>query len=183
MKTRAIILIASLALFTNLVSAQKKVTTSATVAFDATTEKDRLPKAENKTVVAAVDLKTGAIQFEAAVKNFSFTNPTIQQHFNQKNWMDSDAFPAFTFNGTITNLSAINFTKDGSYTANVVGVLTVKGKEQKLTTPATVVVAGNTISAVSEFAIKLEDYGISGAPLESGKVSREPKVIVKADFN
>jgi polyisoprenoid-binding protein YceI len=183
MKTRSIILIAFLALFTNVVSAQKKVTTSASVAFDATTEKDRLPKAENKTVVAAVDTKTGSVQFEAAVKNFSFTNPTIQQHFNQKNWMDSDAFPAFTFKGNITNLSAINFLKDGTYTANVDGVLAIKGKEQKLTVPATVVVAGTTITATSEFGIKLEDFGISGAPIESGKVSKEPKVIVRADFN
>jgi polyisoprenoid-binding protein YceI len=183
MKTRSVILIAAFALVANFASAQKKVTTSASVSFDATTEKDRLPKAENKTVVAAVDTKTGSVQFEAAVKNFSFSNPTIQEHFNQKNWMDSDAFPAFTFKGNITNLSAINFLKDGTYTANVEGVLSVKGKEKALTVPATVVVSGTTISATSEFAIKLDDFGISGAPIESGKVSKEPKVLVRADFN
>ena len=168
---------------TNVIFAQKKVTTSATVAFDASTSLDRQPKAENKTVVAAVDTKTGSVQFEAAVKNFAFSNPMMQQHFNGKSWMDSDAFPAFTFKGNIVNLSKVNFSKDGTYTANVEGVLTVKGKDQKVSTPATVIVNGNTMSANSDFTIKLEDYGVAGGSIESGKVSNEPKITVKADFN
>ena len=60
---------ASIAIF-----AQKKTTTSATIAFDATTPIDALPKAENKTVVAALDTKAGTIQFEAAIKSFAFSN-------------------------------------------------------------------------------------------------------------
>ena len=50
------------------VFAQKKTTTSATVAFDATTPKDALPKAENKTVIGSVDFTTGDVAFEASVK-------------------------------------------------------------------------------------------------------------------
>ena len=82
--------------------AQKKTTTSATVAFDASTAIDNLPKAENKTVIAAMDPAKNTIQFEAAVKSFAFSNPRIQEHFNQKGWMNSDEFPKATFNGTIT---------------------------------------------------------------------------------
>ena len=41
--------------------AQKKTTTSATVSFDATTSLDALPKANNKTVIGAIDTKTGAV--------------------------------------------------------------------------------------------------------------------------
>ena len=40
--------------------AQKKTTSSATVSFDATTPKDALPKAENKTVIGSIDTQTGA---------------------------------------------------------------------------------------------------------------------------
>lgn len=76
--------------------AQKKTTTSAVVAFDASTTIDALPKAENKTVIAAVDTKTGTVAFEANVKNFAFSNPMIQNHFNSPKWFDSDAFPKFT---------------------------------------------------------------------------------------
>ena len=59
---------------TGYIFAQKKTTTSATVSFDATTEKDALPKAENKTVIGSIDTQTGDVAFEAAVKNFSFPN-------------------------------------------------------------------------------------------------------------
>ena len=68
---------------------KKKVTTSATINFDATTKLDALPKAENKTTVASLNTKTGEVAFEAIVKNFSFANPKIQEHFNGAQWMDS----------------------------------------------------------------------------------------------
>ena len=84
---------------------QKKTTTSATVAFDASTSIDALPKAENKTVTAAIDTKSGIVQFEATVKNFAFSNPSIQEHFNGAKWLNSNEFPKFNFKGTITDLS------------------------------------------------------------------------------
>ena len=162
--------------------AQKKTTTSAVVAFDATTALDALPKAENKTVVAAFDTKTGSLAFEANVKNFAFSNPTIQNHFNGEKWLDSDNHPTFTFKGKITNLSEIDFTKDGSYTATAEGVLKVKGEEQPLKVPANIVVKDGTISATSDFTIKLADFNITGGAIDGGKVAKEPKVSVKVDF-
>lgn len=162
--------------------AQKKTTTSATVNFDATTNIDNLPKAENKTVIAAIDPAKGTVQFEAAIKNFAFSNPRIQEHFNGSSWMNSDEHPKATFNGNITNLSAVSFTKDGTYTANVEGVLTIKGKEGKVVTPATIVVKGGIISATTDFSIKLADYGIEGSAIAAGKVSKEPKITVSAEL-
>lgn len=162
--------------------AQKKTTTSATIIFDATTSIDALPKAENKATIAAIDTKKGTVQFEAAVKNFSFTNPKIQEHFNGANWMNSDEFPKATFSGTIVNLPEINFAKDGSYTANINGDLTIRGKAQKVSTLATIVVEGKNISASADFSIKLADYEIDGPPVAAGKLSKEPKISVKADF-
>ena len=167
---------------TGSVFAQKKTTTSATVTFDATTAIDALPKAENKTVVASLDTKTGAVAFEAPVKSFAFTNPMIQDHFNGEKWMNSNEFPAFTFKGKIANLKDVKFDKDGTYTTKVDGALTVKGKEQKVSAPATFVVKGGKISSSSNFTINLADYGIAGAPIDGGKVAKEPKISVSADF-
>src|SRR5678816_798420 len=109
---------------TSSLFAQKKITTSATVSFDATTEKDALPKAENKTVIGSIDTKTGDVAFEAAVKNFSFSSPRMQEHFNGANWMNSDQFPKFTFAGKIEKPDKIKWTKDGTYTVKVYGDLT-----------------------------------------------------------
>jgi len=162
--------------------AQKKTTTSAVVGFDATTAIDDLPKATNKTVIAAIDPTTGSVQFEATIKNFAFTNPMIQDHFNGKNWMNSDEFPTAVFNGKITNLSKVDFKKDGKYDAQVEGTLSIRGKEAKVSTPATIIVKGGAITATTEFSIKLADYQIEGAPITAGKVAKEPKITVAADF-
>ncbi|MDB5202194.1 MAG: YceI family protein [Ferruginibacter sp.] len=162
--------------------AQKKTTTSATVSFDATTSLDALPKAENKTVIALVDTKKGDVAFEAAVKSFSFSNPKIQEHFNSKGWMNSDEFPQASFKGKIVNPSAVNFKKDGTYTADVAGDLTLHGVTKPVTTKATFVVTGKTFTAASSFVIKLEDYDVKGGAIGAGKVAKEPTISVSATF-
>jgi polyisoprenoid-binding protein YceI len=160
--------------------AQAKTTTSAIVGFDATTPIDALPKAENKTAVGMIDTKTGQVGFEAAVNNFAFSNPTIQEHFNEERWLNSAKFPLFTFQGKITDLSKVNFKKNGSYTVPVQGTMTIKDKTNALSTTATIVVKGGAISANAGFTIKLSDYGIDVGT--RGKISNEPKITVAADF-
>jgi polyisoprenoid-binding protein YceI len=177
------ILTLAVATISFIATAQKKTTTSATVAFDASTAIDDLPKAENKTVVAAIDPAKNTIQFEAAIKSFAFSNPKIQEHFNQKNWLNSDEFPKATFSGVIKDPKAVNFKKDGTYNVNVDGELTIKGKTQKVSTPATIIVSGKTLKTSASFNISLADYEISGAPITSGKVAKEPKITVSAELN
>jgi polyisoprenoid-binding protein YceI len=176
------ILILTLAITTGSLFAQKKTTTSAIIAFDATTAIDALSKAENKTAIAVIDTKTGSLAFEATVKNFAFGNPMIQEHFNGEKWLNSDAFPSFTFKGNIVDPASVNFAKDGSYKTDVEGTLTVKGKEQKVKVPATIEVKGGNLSTSANFSIVLADYGITGVPIDGGKVSKEPKITVSADF-
>lgn len=162
------------------VFAQAKKTTSATVAFDATTPTDALPKAENKTVIAEIDTKSGQIGFEAAVKNFSFTNPTIQEHFNSERWLNSTQYPAFTFMGKINDVSKYNFAKNGTYNVTVTGLLTVKDKSNTVTTPATIVVKDGVLVTNASFSIVLADYGVSVG--NSGKIAGEPKITVAAEL-
>jgi polyisoprenoid-binding protein YceI len=162
--------------------AQKKITTAGIIGFDATTSQDRLPKAENKTVIAAIDTKTGTVQFEASVKNFAFESPMMQGHFNSEKWMNSDKFPKFSFAGKIEDLSKVDFTKDGIYKVSVSGNLTIRDITKPITTPGTITVKGNVINASAAFSVKLSDYQITGMQVDAGKVSREPKVIVNADL-
>ena len=176
------ILFFALLAVTSSLFAQKKITTSATVKFDASTSVDNLPKAENKTVIASLNTTTGALAFEAAVKNFSFANPMMQDHFNGSSWMESDKHPTFTYKGNITDLAAIDFSKDGTYQVKTEGTLSVKGVEQKVSTPATIVVKGSSVLASADFSIKLADYGISGVPIDGGKVAKEPKISVSAEL-
>ncbi len=178
---KTILFLAFIAL-TGSLFAQKKTTTSATVSFDATTPKDDLPKADNNTVIGSIDTKTGDVAFEAAVKNFSFSSPKMQEHFNGANWMNSDQFPKFTFTGKIEKPGKIKWTKDGTYVVKVNGDLTIKGVTKKISLQGTFISTGGKIKTTTSFTVKLSDYNISGQPVEAGKVSREPKISVSADF-
>ena len=162
--------------------AQKKTTTSATISFDATTSLDNLPKASNKTGIGAIDTQTGAVAFEASVKNFTFANPTMQGHFNGEKWLDSDAHPNFTFKGNIVNPSAVDFTKDGTYNTEVDGVLSIKGKEKNIKIPGTITVNGGNLLISANFSIAVADYNINGVPIDAGKVSKNPKITVSAEL-
>jgi polyisoprenoid-binding protein YceI len=180
MKKTMVIL--TLIAFTIPAMAQQFTTTSAVVSFDATTPKDALPKAENKAVIGSLDKSTGALLFEAAVNNFSFPNEGIQKHFNGEKWMNSSAFPKFSFSGKIDVLNKVNFTKDGNYTITISGNLTVKGISKPITAPATISITNGVVKASSSFPIVLAAYGISGGPIDGGKVSPEPMISVSAQF-
>jgi polyisoprenoid-binding protein YceI len=172
-------LIIALGLIASATFAQKKTTTSATVSFDATTPADAMPKADNKTVVAAIDTKAGTVAFEAVMKSFAFGNPMMQEHFNSAKWLDSEKFPKATFKGTITNLADVNFAADGTYKANVEGDLTLHGITKPVKTTADITVAGATVSAKSDFIVSLADYSLSDA---GGKLAKEPKISVVAEL-
>jgi polyisoprenoid-binding protein YceI len=176
------ILFLALIALTGSLFAQKKTTTSATVSFDATTPKDGLPKADNNSVIGSIDTKTGDVAFEAAVKNFSFSSPKMQEHFNGANWMNSDQFPKFTFSGKIEKASKIKWTKNGSYTVKVNGDMTIKGITKKISIPVKFTVSGGKAKVMTNFIITLSDYAITGQPIEAGKVSKEPKITVSAEF-
>ena len=176
---KKVTLILALTVVTGALFAQKKTTSSGIITFDATTPKDDMPKAENKTAIAAIDTKTGSVAFEAIVKSFSFGNGMMQEHFNSPKWLDSEQFPKSTFKGKITNLNEVAFDKDGTYKANVEGHLTMHGITKPASAKATIVVKGGAINATSEFTIKLADYSLSNA---GGKLADEPKITVAADF-
>ena len=162
------------------VFAQAKKTTSATVSFDASTPADPVAKAENKTVIAAVDPKTGTVAFEASVKNFSFENKKVEEHFNAERWLNSEKFPKFSFKGKIDDLSKVNFKKDGTYTVSVTGDLTIKETTKQIKTPATITIKGGKITAAANFDVNLPSFGVMA---DGKKIATDAKVAVAADLN
>ena len=179
---KSIILFSLVGLSTMAIAQKKQTTTSATINFDATTSLDKLPKADNKTVVASLDTKTGNVAFESIVKSFTFSNPKMQEHFNGEKWMDSEKYPTATFIGKIGDLKAVNFKKDGIYNVAVMGDLTLHGVTKPVTTKAVITVAGKLISTKTDFTIALADYGVNGGAIAAGKVATNPKITVVADF-
>ncbi len=77
----------------------------------------------------------------------------------------------------------MNFSKNGTYNADVEGDLTLHGVTKPVKTKATITVDSEKISSKSDFTIKLEDYNVNGGAIAAGKVSKEPTISVAADFN
>jgi len=89
-------------------------------------------KADNNQVASVLDASTGEIVFQVLLKSFHFQKTLMEEHFNE-NYVESDKFPKSTFSGRITNLSAIDFSKNGVYDVNVDGDLMIHGVTKKVT--------------------------------------------------
>lgn len=134
-------------------------------------------QAENKTVTAVLDSKSGAMQFEVLMKGFEFEKKLMQEHFNE-NYVESDKYPKATFKGTVANNAAVNYTKDGTYNATVKGKLTIHGVTKDVEAPGTIKVNGGKVDAASTFNIKLSDYNISIPAVVKDKISNSIKINV-----
>jgi len=132
---------------------------------------------KNKTVTAVVDSKSGAIQFAVQMKGFEFEKQLMQQHFNE-NYVESDKYPKAEFKGTISNNSAINYKKDGSYPAKVKGKLTIHGVTKDVETTGTLKINGGKIDANSTFNVLISDYNIKIPAVVKDKVSNTIKITV-----
>src|ERR1044071_9234988 len=79
-------------------------------------------EAHNKNAVSVFDRSTGQVAVSILMKAFEFEKALMEEHFNE-NYVESDKFPKAVFKGKIVDLSWIDFSKNGKYTATVVGQL------------------------------------------------------------
>lgn len=133
--------------------------------------------AKNKTVAAILDTKTGALQFSALMKGFEFPKALMQEHFNE-NYVESDKYPKAEFKGSVTNNANINYTKDGTYTAQVSGQLTIHGVTKNIKTTGSFKVDSGKIDANAVFNVLASDYKIKIPSIVKDKVSNTIKVTV-----
>jgi polyisoprenoid-binding protein YceI len=125
-------------------------------------------KADNYQVSSVIKPASGDIIFVITMQSFEFPKALMQKHFNMPKFLDTKQFPKSKFKGKITNLSDIDFTKDGTYTANVTGDLTLHGVTKNVTEKGTITIKAGQILASTEFNIILADYNIA---FEKGKPS------------
>ena len=139
-------------------------------------------EAANKTAGFVVDSKTGAVQAVVLMRGFEFKKALMQEHFNE-NYVESHKYPKAEFRGNITNPAEIDYTKDGTYQAEVKGQLTLHGVTKNITAPVTLKVQGGKVEAESTFSILLSDYRISIPSLVKDKVNNNVKVTIDAKLD
>lgn len=142
-------------------SAQSKYVTSTgqAVIFSHTPAEDI--SAKNNTVTGVINSSNGDIAISLPVQSFQFEKALMQEHFNSGNFMDSKQFPRITLKGKVSNLSSIDFSKNGKYEAAIAGDLTIRGTSKPVTEKATIEVNNGKVSVTCKFLVKeIGSYGV-----------------------
>lgn len=139
--------------------AQKTYTTrNAVVHFRAADDDDI--DAVNNAAVSRLQ-SNGELSFIMLITGFKFEMETMKDHFN-KEYIESDKFPRALFNGKVTNIDKVDFTKDGKYPINVTGNMQVHGVNKSIQTTGLIEIKGGIPTASARFTTTLKDFGIGG---------------------
>ena len=173
------ILILSIALNFSI-HAQTYFTKTGTIKFESKTKLEDI-KAENRKVLSVLNTSTGALSFTLLMKAFDFPNKIMQDHFNES-YAESDLYPKASFAGSISNIKQIDFTKNGTYTANFTGQLTIKNVTKTISDQATIVVKDGKIAATSKIKVKPADYNFKIPAPVVGKIADELDVFIQLNY-
>ena len=102
----------------------------------------------------------------------------MEEHFNEI-YMQSNKFPRCTFSGRVINVATLNLSKEGEYTVNVEGDLTIHGVTHKISTPGTIRVRQGKVSAITKFRILPGDYNISIPSVVADKFANDVEINVE----
>jgi len=158
--------------------AQTYLTKNGKISFFSKTSMENIEAVNNQ--VVSVLSKTGSLQFSVQITGFLFKKALMQEHFNE-DYMESDKYPKATFKGTITDISKVDFSKDGNYTVSVSGSLTIHGVTNKVTIPGTISISGRKVNATSTFTVLVADYKIDIPKVVQNNISKT--IEIKVDCN
>lgn len=179
MKATAVFLILCLSVVH--LSAQKYITKNGHISFFSSTPIEEI-EAHNHQVASVLDASTGEVVFNVLIKSFEFKKALMQEHFNE-NYMESDQYPKGSFKGKVENVSAIDFTKDGTYNVDVSGDMTIHGVTKPVSAKGTLRVSGGFVAANSKFILKPADYDIQIPKIVEGKIAKEIEVTVDLKYS
>ncbi|MEQ8323963.1 MAG: YceI family protein [Vicingaceae bacterium] len=176
--SKYLILFLTILLFSTVLNAQKYVTKTGHIKFFSTTPMENI-EAHNRQVNSAFDLSNGNFVFKVLIKSFEFEKALMQEHFNE-NYMESDKFPNAMFSGKIENISDVDFDKNGDYSVDVKGNLTIHGVTKSVEQKGTFTVSGDGINANAVFKVKVADYDIKIAKAVIDNIAEEIEITVDA---
>lgn len=161
---------------------QNYITRNSNVSFYSHTPVEDI-KAENNEAVSVLNTTTGDIEFKIAVKSFHFSKASMEEHFNDDDYMASAKFPKADFKGKISNISVVNFSKDGVYKVFVNGNLTIKDVTKPVTSQGTITVKNGVITAAASFNIQRKDYNVIGQSFVQKKIAEEIQINVNCEYD
>jgi polyisoprenoid-binding protein YceI len=163
-----------------LMAQDKYFTKSGKIYFNASAKLEKV-EATNRSVIAVLDTKTGAVQFAVMLKGFEFEKALMQEHFNE-NYVESDKYPKSEFSGQVSNNKEINYSKDGEYAAKVSGKLTLHGQTKDVIATGKIIVKNGKLQLDSDFGVLLSDFKIDIPGLVKENISNDTKITVECQL-
>jgi hypothetical protein len=154
--------------------AQKMMTRTGEIKFEASMPAFEEIAAKNNTVSAIFDPSTGDLATLALIKAFKFKAPLMEEHFNE-NYMESSKFPKATFKGKILNFDVSKLSAKKS-DFDLEGDLTIHGVTKKIKAKIALVSNAGKISATSNLIVKAKDYAIEIPSLVKSKIAENIKI-------
>lgn len=161
-------------LFAGMVSAQKYMTKTGKVSFEASIPMFEDVFAQDDSNVAVINTDNGDFASVSVVKNFHFKTKLMEEHFNES-YAETAKYPKTTFTGKL-----VNFDKDklsGSpqkYT--VQGKLNFHGVDKAYTSIATVYTKDGKIYMSGGFVVKSADHKVTIPKMVMKKVAESVNV-------
>ena len=138
-------------------------------------------KAENEQAVSVIDTGTGQIVASMLMRSFNFRKSLMQEHFNE-NYVESHKYPKATFKGKITNMDEVDFSKDGKYTLDISGDITLHGVTKPISVKADAVVNQGTVQAKAVFPLTVKDFDITVPRLVINNIAEVVEVTVTFNY-
>jgi polyisoprenoid-binding protein YceI len=104
----------------------------------------------------------------------------MEDHFNE-NYMESSKFPKADFKGYLSDISKIDFTKNGEYPVAADGTLTIHGQSNKVVVNGILAVQADGVTLKGQFTIQIKDFGIRGSYI-GDKIASQVNIRVNCQY-
>jgi len=160
---------------------QNYITRNGNVSFYSHTPLEDI-KAQNNEAVSVLNASTGDLEFKVAIKSFHFAKTAMEDHFNDDDYMSSEKYPKAGFKGKIDNISAVNFSKDGTYNVSVSGDLTIRDVTKSIKATGTITVSGGNVTVNSTFTVKRKEYNVIGESFLQKRIGEDIQITINCQY-
>jgi hypothetical protein len=170
---KLVLLIVSL-LFTNLALAQKYMSKTGKVTFEASVPLFEDVYAQDDNNVAVINADTGDFASVSVVKNFHFKTKLMEEHFNES-YAETAKYPKTTFTGKVVNFDK-NKLSASPQKYTVQGTLNFHGVEKAYTSTATIYAKDGKIYMTGGFVARPADHNVKIPKMVTKKIAESVNV-------
>lgn len=138
-------------------------------------------EAHNHQAVSILNVETGEVVVSMLMRSFDFKKALMEEHFNE-NYVESHKYPKATFKGKVLNIDRLDLSRNGKYTLEVEGEITIHGVTRPLTLETEAEVTDGNLQAKAVFPLRVKDFEIEIPRLVINNIAEEVEVTVSFNY-